>query len=112
MFDVGFSEIVLIAVIALLVVGPKEFPALVRNIGSWLGKARHFMSAVKTEFDREIAELHENLDVDRRADRPTVHPSSSPDQLSASQTQAATPPGVTGEATASAGKQDHGKPQA
>jgi sec-independent protein translocase protein TatB len=83
MFDVGFSEIVLIAVIALLVVGPKEFPALVRNIGSWVGKARQFMSAVKTEFDREINkadeikrlmtkemeidELHKNLDPHRRA---------------------------------------------
>jgi sec-independent protein translocase protein TatB len=83
MFDVGFSEIVLIAVIALLVVGPQEFPALVRNIGSWLGKARQFMGAVKTEFDREInkadeikhlmskemevAELHKNLDPHRRA---------------------------------------------
>jgi len=59
MFDIGFSEIVLIAVIALLVVGPQEFPALVRNIGSWLGKARQFMGAVKTEFEREINKADE-----------------------------------------------------
>lgn len=88
MFDVGFSEIVLIAVVALLVVGPREFPTLVRNIGSWMGRARQFMHTVKTEFDKEIhkadeikrlmakeadiAELHQTLDLDRRADRPAA----------------------------------------
>jgi sec-independent protein translocase protein TatB len=59
MFEIGFSEIVLIAIVALLVVGPQEFPALVRNIGSWLGKARRFMSSVKSEFDREINKAEE-----------------------------------------------------
>jgi sec-independent protein translocase protein TatB len=89
-FDVGFSEVLLIAVVALLVVGPREFPTLVRNVGGWLGRARQFMNAVKTEFDREIhkadeikrlmakeveiAERHRTLDLDRRADRPTPAP--------------------------------------
>jgi sec-independent protein translocase protein TatB len=89
-FDVGFSEVLLIAVVALLVVGPREFPTLVRNVGSWLGRARQFMNAVKTEFDKEIhkadeikrlmakeveiAERHKTLDLDRRADRPPEPP--------------------------------------
>jgi len=120
-FDIGFSEIVLIAVVALLVVGPREFPTLVRNIGSMLGKARQFMNAVKTEFDKEIhkadeikrlmskeaeiAELHKNLDLDRRADRPTP-----PQAADAPRHEEAPPPVSTADA-APVSKQDHGSPQ-
>jgi sec-independent protein translocase protein TatB len=124
MFDIGFSEIVLIAVIALLVVGPQEFPALVRNIGSWLGKARQFMGAVKTEFEREInkadeikrlmtkemevAELHKDLDPHRRA-----APPSSPelDSEAGSGTAEKITTAVGGDSPASAAKQDHGSSQ-
>ena len=122
MFEIGFSEIVLIAIVALLVVGPKEFPGLVRNIGSWLGKVREFMGAVKTEFDREInkadeikrlmskemeiAELHKNLDPHRRAD-----PSSSaaqPDNTESGVTDIS----VSGEnSPATPPRQDHGPSQ-
>lgn len=122
MFEVGFSEIILIAIVALLVVGPQEFPALVRNIGSWLGKARQFMNAVKTEFDREInkadeikrlmakeaeiAELHRNLDPQRRV---TSLENNKPG--SSSDTETTTPPVSTGDAPVSAAKQDHGTPR-
>jgi sec-independent protein translocase protein TatB len=122
MFDIGFSEIVLIAVIALLVVGPQEFPALVRNIGSWLGKARQFMGAVKTEFEREInkadeikrlmtkemeiAELHKDLDPHRRA-----APPSSPEQGAEAAAAEKISPAVGGDSPASAAKQDHGSSQ-
>jgi len=121
MFEVGFSEIILIAIVALLVVGPQEFPALVRNIGSWLGKARQVMNAVKSEFDREInkadeikrlmareaeiAELHENLDPHRRA-APAAH-----DKASGGGETVA--PSLSAEDTqASSSKQDHGTPRA
>lgn len=59
MFDIGFLEILLIAVVALLVVGPSEFPALVRNIGRGLGKARNFLSSVKSDLDFEIDKANE-----------------------------------------------------
>lgn len=59
MFDIGFLEIVLIAVVALLVVGPNEFPALVRNIGRGLGKMRSFLSSVKSDLDYEIDKANE-----------------------------------------------------
>jgi len=78
MFDIGFWEIALIIVVALLVVGPEEFPSLVRNASTWLGKMRRFMSDVKGDLDKElnkaeelkklmdkeaiIAKLHENID--------------------------------------------------
>lgn len=118
MFDIGFSEIILVALVALLVVGPQEFPTLVRNIGSWLGKARHFMSAVKTEFDREIhkadeikrlmakeveiAERHKDLDAARRAD-----PSSSVEGRARNAGASAPEPAPS----SAAAKQDHGTPQ-
>lgn len=59
MFDIGFSEILIISVVAILVVGPKEFPALVRTIGRWMGKARSVAGEVKNEFQRELAKTEE-----------------------------------------------------
>jgi len=56
MFDIGFWEIAVIAVVALLVVGPEEFPALVRTIGSWMGKIRGFMNDAKSELEQSKAE--------------------------------------------------------
>ena len=54
MFDVGFSELVLIAVVALLVVGPERLPKLARTAGLWLGRARRVVVQVKAEIDREL----------------------------------------------------------
>lgn len=59
MFDIGFLEIILIAVVALLVVGPNEFPSLVRNIGRGLGKLRGFLGSVKSDLDFEIDKANE-----------------------------------------------------
>ncbi|HHH35218.1 MAG TPA: twin-arginine translocase subunit TatB [Gammaproteobacteria bacterium] len=59
MFDIGFWEIALIAVVALLVVGPEEFPALVRTIGAVLGKVRRFVQEAKQELDREVLQAEE-----------------------------------------------------
>ncbi|MCC6208039.1 MAG: twin-arginine translocase subunit TatB [Gammaproteobacteria bacterium] len=59
MFDIGFSEILIISVVAILVVGPKEFPALVRTFGRWMGKARSVAGEMKNEFQRELAKTEE-----------------------------------------------------
>ena len=55
MFDIGFWELSVIAVVALLVVGPERLPKLARTAGLWLGRARRFVSSVKADIDREIA---------------------------------------------------------
>jgi len=55
MFDIGFQELVLISVVALLVIGPERMPGLARKAGLWIGKARHFISSVKNDIDRELA---------------------------------------------------------
>jgi sec-independent protein translocase protein TatB len=64
MFDVGFFELMLIGVVALLVVGPERLPKLARTAGMWLGRGRRFVSSVKEDIDREIKadELRQILD--------------------------------------------------
>ena len=54
MFDIGFWEIAMVGVIALLVVGPERLPKIARVAGLWLGKGRRFMSSVKGDIDREL----------------------------------------------------------
>jgi len=54
MFDFGFWELVLIAVVALLVVGPERLPGVARQAGLWIGRARRFMSSVRSDIEREI----------------------------------------------------------
>lgn len=59
MFDIGFWEIAVIAVVALLVVGPNEFPRLVHNVAVWIGKLRRFMSETKNDLDQEFRKMEE-----------------------------------------------------
>ena len=54
MFDIGFWEIILIAIVALLVVGPDKFPGLIRDLGRWTVRIRRFVMDTKREIEREI----------------------------------------------------------
>lgn len=54
MFDVGFSEILLIALVSLIVFGPERLPKLVRETTYWIRKIKGAMSTAKTEIDREL----------------------------------------------------------
>ncbi len=54
MFDVGFMELLLVGVVALLVVGPERLPGLARTAGAWVGRARSFVGNVKADIDREL----------------------------------------------------------
>ena len=56
MFDIGFSEFVLIGVIALLVFGPEDLPRVARTTGHLLGKLRRYVADVKSEISREMEE--------------------------------------------------------
>ena len=55
MFDVGFSEMLVIAVVALVVLGPERLPKAARFAGLWLRKARAQWYAVKAELEAELA---------------------------------------------------------
>lgn len=55
MFDIGFSELLVIAVVALLVLGPERLPKAARYAGLWVRKARGHWYSVKAEFERDLA---------------------------------------------------------
>lgn len=55
MFDLGFSELLVIAVVALVVLGPERLPRAARFTGLWVRKARAQWYSVKSEFEREMA---------------------------------------------------------
>ncbi|MGD8568912.1 MAG: Sec-independent protein translocase protein TatB [Gammaproteobacteria bacterium] len=59
MFDIGFWELTIIAIVALLVIGPERLPAVARTLGFWLGKARKFVSSVQDDFNREVVKAEE-----------------------------------------------------
>lgn len=54
MFDIGFWELALIGILALVVLGPKRLPEAARTAGRWVGKLRLFIANVKQDIDREI----------------------------------------------------------
>ncbi len=72
MFDIGFWELMLMGVVALLVVGPERLPRLAYTAGKWLGKGRSMLSAVKSEIDKEVKaeELKEILEKQKRQMNP------------------------------------------
>ncbi|HFC91848.1 MAG TPA: twin-arginine translocase subunit TatB [Leucothrix mucor] len=54
MFDAGFTEVMVIAVIALLVIGPERLPEVAAKVGGWIGKAKAFVSSTKADIEREF----------------------------------------------------------
>jgi sec-independent protein translocase protein TatB len=60
MFDLGWGELLLIGVVALVVIGPKELPGAFRTLGQWMGKAR----ALAREFQGHLDELMRESQVD------------------------------------------------
>ncbi|MDX9698288.1 MAG: Sec-independent protein translocase protein TatB [Rhodocyclaceae bacterium] len=54
MFDLGFSEIVVIGVVALVVVGPERLPKVARTVGHLLGRAQRYVADVKSDIQREM----------------------------------------------------------
>ena len=58
MFDIGFWELLLIAVMTMIIVGPEKLPGVAKTAGRWFGKARRFIEGVKTDVEQEL-----NVDV-------------------------------------------------
>lgn len=54
MFDIGFAELLLIAIVGLLVLGPDRLPGAVRNMSLWIGRLRRSFNALRTEIEREV----------------------------------------------------------
>ena len=54
MLDIGFWELAIIAVVALVVIGPERLPGVARTTGMWVGKARKMILSVKADVEREL----------------------------------------------------------
>jgi sec-independent protein translocase protein TatB len=53
-FDIGFSEMGLIAVVALIVLGPERLPRVARQMGQWMGKLQRYVADVKSDINRQM----------------------------------------------------------
>ena len=72
MFDIGWSEFLVIAVVALIAIGPKELPGVLRTVGQWMGKARKMAAEFQGQFqeamrEAEMADLKKSFDEVREA---------------------------------------------
>src|SRR5512144_3303570 len=67
MFDIGWSELLVIGVVALIAIGPKELPGVLRMVGQWIGKARRMAAEFQGQFqeamrEAEMADLKKSFD--------------------------------------------------
>ncbi len=54
MFGIGFIELLLIGVVALIVIGPERLPKVARTVGAWVGRLNRYTTQVKADIDREL----------------------------------------------------------
>ena len=67
MFDIGWSELLVIGVVALIAIGPKELPGVLRMVGQWMGKMRRMASEFQGQFqeamrEAEVADIKKSVD--------------------------------------------------
>jgi len=73
-FDIGFFELLVVAVVGMLVIGPEQLPSTLRTAGLWWGRAKRAMQATRSEFEQQIGaddlrrQLH-NEEVMRRLEK-------------------------------------------
>tara|TARA_Y100000590_G_scaffold377018_1_gene442988 strand:- start:2 stop:238 length:237 start_codon:yes stop_codon:yes gene_type:complete len=56
--QIGWFEILVIVVLAILIIGPKDFPVVVKKIGSWTGSVKRYF----TEIQKNVTDIHESLE--------------------------------------------------
>ncbi len=54
MFDIGFAELIIIAVVSLLVIGPERLPGAVRTVSLWLGRFKRSFNEIRQEIEQEL----------------------------------------------------------
>jgi sec-independent protein translocase protein TatB len=64
MFEVGFSELLLIFAIALVVLGPQKLPKLAQQVGRWVGRARAMARQFREQLEEEASNLESKFDID------------------------------------------------
>ena len=73
MFDVGFFELLLISVVALLVIGPERLPKVARTAGLWIGRGRKMISSVKADIEKELKAEELKRILEEQAGSASVH---------------------------------------
>lgn len=73
MFDIGFWELTVIGIVALLVIGPERLPGVARTTGLWLGKIRGFIGSVKADIDQELRTEELKRVLDQQAQSTGLH---------------------------------------
>jgi sec-independent protein translocase protein TatB len=91
MFDIGYTELLVIAIVALVVIGPKDLPRVMRTVGQWVGRARgmarHFRSGLDTMMrEAELEEMEKKWREENErilAEHPFAEPLTDPEALQA-----------------------------
>jgi sec-independent protein translocase protein TatB len=99
MFEVGFTEILLILGIALLVLGPEKLPGLAEKVGRWTGRARAMARQLRTQLEHEVT--MEEMTRARAAQPASPPPPPSPPETAAASSEAVA--ATAGPAAASSG---------
>jgi sec-independent protein translocase protein TatB len=89
MFDIGYTELLVIAIVALVVIGPKDLPRVMRTVGAWVGRARgmarHFRSGLDTMMrESELEEMEKKWREENArilAEHPFAEPMADPEAL-------------------------------
>ena len=90
MFDVSFSELLVIAVVAMLVIGPEKLPKVARTVGAFVGRMQRYMAQVKDEVNREMRfeelknlqqEIQQTVEQETSALEGSIHNASSDAQM-------------------------------
>ena len=71
---IGWFEILIIVVIAIIILGPKDFPLMLKKVGSWIGSAKRYVSNVQSEVssiteDTIDKKFNENVSVNKKEDK-------------------------------------------
>lgn len=104
MFDVGFSELLLVGLVALLVLGPERLPVAARMAGLWIGRLKRSFNSLKTEVERELGadeirrQLHNEriLELEREMQK-SIQPQTRPQHLPDSAEDTTQPPSAPSE---------------
>jgi sec-independent protein translocase protein TatB len=78
MFDIGFSELLVIAVVALIVIGPERLPKVARTLGHFFGRMQRYVNDVKADISREmeldeLKKMQSSMEDAARSMRDSVH---------------------------------------
>lgn len=72
MFNVGGGELLVIALVALIVLGPDRLPGALRTAGQWMGELRRISSGFQTDFKTALADAEREAEAAKKAEAPTL----------------------------------------